>query len=74
MNTFRCFNVKNSQILRIFAQIAKKMEIKTIGINNERPLFYATLALILYRLSPIVCYYLLIYKVLRHTGDSDRCF
>ena len=51
------------------------MEIKTIGINNERPLlFYATLALILYRLSPIVYYYLLIYKVLRHTGDSDRCF
>ena len=51
-----------------------KMDIKILGINNERPLFYATLALILYRLSPIVYYYLLIYKVLRYTGDSDRCF
>ena len=25
----------------------KKMDIKTIGINNERPLFYVTLALFL---------------------------
>ena len=51
-----------------------KMDIKIFKINDERPLFYATLALIFYRLSPTVCCYLLIYKVLSYTGDSDRCF
>ena len=57
-----------------FCTKCKNMDIKTIGINNESPLFYVTLALFFYRLSPIVYCYLLIYKILRCTGDSDRCF
>ena len=42
--------------------------------KQKKPLFFATLALFLNRLSPFANYFPLIYKVLICVGDSDRCF